>query len=282
MPAVALGQPGMLPNAWLPGPSEQGTMAAQSPNGRRACLPATTMPATTGCRPGTLASRWWTLPLARCLAPVRRSGGCARRASTTSSPIAAPPGSWCAALRGVWGGLVCVSAELRPDLGFGGRRGCRAHAGASSRDALADSLHHPCHALQMFYKKARVEYHPVGVVGAIVPWNYPFHNVLNPLTAAVFAGNAVVIKVGVGGWGAGALLCAELVGGRFQLCPGCCSDPGSAVGHADRRILLPLLPSPLRPPSLPSYPFFSPPTFHPPTPNRCPSMQRGRAWCTSA
>ena len=32
-------------------------------------------------------------------------------------------------------------------------------------------------------------------VGAIVPWNYPFHNVFNPLTAAVFAGNAIVIKV---------------------------------------------------------------------------------------
>ncbi|KAL6755042.1 Aldehyde/histidinol dehydrogenase [Haematococcus lacustris] len=46
-----------------------------------------------------------------------------------------------------------------------------------------------------FYKAPRVEYHPVGVVGAIVPWNYPFHNVLNPLTAAVFAGNALVIKV---------------------------------------------------------------------------------------
>lgn len=48
---------------------------------------------------------------------------------------------------------------------------------------------------QMFYKLARVEYHPVGVVGAIVPWNYPFHNVFNPLTAALFAGNALVIKV---------------------------------------------------------------------------------------
>lgn len=47
----------------------------------------------------------------------------------------------------------------------------------------------------MFYKAARVEYHPVGVVGAIVPWNYPFHNVFNPLTAALFAGNALVIKV---------------------------------------------------------------------------------------
>lgn len=47
----------------------------------------------------------------------------------------------------------------------------------------------------MFYKSARVEYHPLGIVGAIVPWNYPFHNVFNPLTAALFAGNALVIKV---------------------------------------------------------------------------------------
>lgn len=51
--------------------------------------------------------------------------------------------------------------------------------------------------MQMFYKAARVEYHPLGVVGAIVPWNYPFHNVFNPLTAALFAGNALVIKVGL-------------------------------------------------------------------------------------
>lgn len=35
-------------------------------------------------------------------------------------------------------------------------------------------------------------------VGAIVPWNYPFHNVFNPLSAAVFAGNAIVIKVSRG------------------------------------------------------------------------------------
>ena len=47
----------------------------------------------------------------------------------------------------------------------------------------------------MFYKKAWVEYVPVGVVGCIVPWNYPFHNVFNPLVAHLFAGNAVVIKV---------------------------------------------------------------------------------------
>lgn len=47
----------------------------------------------------------------------------------------------------------------------------------------------------MFYKSAWVEYVPVGVAAAIVPWNYPFHNVFNPLLANVFAGNAIVIKV---------------------------------------------------------------------------------------
>ena len=44
------------------------------------------------------------------------------------------------------------------------------------------------------HKTSRVEFHPVGVVGAIVPWNYPLHNVFNPLLAAVFAGNGIVIK----------------------------------------------------------------------------------------
>lgn len=40
-------------------------------------------------------------------------------------------------------------------------------------------------------------------VGAIVPWNYPFHNIFNPLTAAVFAGNSIVIKVSEhGSWSA--------------------------------------------------------------------------------
>ena len=49
--------------------------------------------------------------------------------------------------------------------------------------------------MQMFYKACHIEYEPLGVVGTIVPWNYPFHNIFNPLLAAVFAGNAIVIKV---------------------------------------------------------------------------------------
>jgi len=47
----------------------------------------------------------------------------------------------------------------------------------------------------MMMKTVHVEYDPVGVIGAIVPWNYPFHNVFNPVSAALFSGNAIVIKV---------------------------------------------------------------------------------------
>ena len=46
-----------------------------------------------------------------------------------------------------------------------------------------------------FYKAASVEWHPRGVLGAIVPWNYPFHNVFNPVSAALMAGDGIVVKV---------------------------------------------------------------------------------------
>jgi len=47
----------------------------------------------------------------------------------------------------------------------------------------------------MMTKSVSVSYEPFGVIGAIVPWNYPFHNVFNPLSASLFSGNAIVIKV---------------------------------------------------------------------------------------
>src|SRR5205085_1242549 len=36
--------------------------------------------------------------------------------------------------------------------------------------------------------------HPLGVVAAIIPWNYPFQNIINPVIPALMAGNAIVIK----------------------------------------------------------------------------------------
>jgi len=45
------------------------------------------------------------------------------------------------------------------------------------------------------HKKATTLYQPLGVIGVICPWNYPLQNVLGPTIPALFAGNAVVVKV---------------------------------------------------------------------------------------
>ncbi|MEZ4328313.1 MAG: aldehyde dehydrogenase family protein [Polyangiales bacterium] len=46
----------------------------------------------------------------------------------------------------------------------------------------------------LVHKRAQIEYHPAGVAGAILPWNYPFQNLLNPIITALMAGDAIVIK----------------------------------------------------------------------------------------
>ena len=48
--------------------------------------------------------------------------------------------------------------------------------------------------LLMAYKTNRVEYEPLGVVAALVSWNYPFHNLIGPMISAIFAGNGIVVK----------------------------------------------------------------------------------------
>ena len=58
-------------------------------------------------------------------------------------------------------------------------------------------------------RRARIEYHPLGVVAAIIPWNYPLQNIMNPAIPALMAGNAIVMQaVGVGGVVERALLSA--------------------------------------------------------------------------
>lgn len=46
----------------------------------------------------------------------------------------------------------------------------------------------------LMHKRARLEFHPLGVVGAIVPWNYPLQNIMNPAIPALMAGNGFVVK----------------------------------------------------------------------------------------
>lgn len=41
---------------------------------------------------------------------------------------------------------------------------------------------------------SQVHYQALGTVLALVSWNYSFHNLLSPILAALFAGNAVVVK----------------------------------------------------------------------------------------
>jgi acyl-CoA reductase-like NAD-dependent aldehyde dehydrogenase len=47
----------------------------------------------------------------------------------------------------------------------------------------------------LVHKKATIEFHPLGAVGIIAPWNFPFQNILGPTIPALFAGNAALIKV---------------------------------------------------------------------------------------
>ncbi|KAK1218368.1 Meiotic Sister-Chromatid recombination aldehyde dehydrogenase [Marasmius sp. AFHP31] len=44
------------------------------------------------------------------------------------------------------------------------------------------------------YKDAYVHYEPLGVVAALVSWNYPLHNAWSPILAAIFSGNGIVLK----------------------------------------------------------------------------------------
>jgi succinate-semialdehyde dehydrogenase/glutarate-semialdehyde dehydrogenase len=50
----------------------------------------------------------------------------------------------------------------------------------------------PLHLLKT--KKLRISYRPLGVVGIITPWNFPFMLALNPVAQALMAGNAVLLK----------------------------------------------------------------------------------------
>ena len=49
-------------------------------------------------------------------------------------------------------------------------------------------------SLEFMPARARILYQPLGVVGIISPWNYPFQLALMPLVAALAAGNRVMLK----------------------------------------------------------------------------------------
>ncbi|GAH57892.1 unnamed protein product, partial [marine sediment metagenome] len=42
--------------------------------------------------------------------------------------------------------------------------------------------------------RAHIEYQPLGVVGVMAPWNYPFSLALMPLATSIAAGNRTMLK----------------------------------------------------------------------------------------
>jgi acyl-CoA reductase-like NAD-dependent aldehyde dehydrogenase len=80
-------------------------------------------------------------------------------------------------------------------------------------EALAAELISSCDAMQFYAKRAKriladrtvpvhlikskrlkISYQPLGVIGIITPWNFPFILAINPTIQALMAGNAVVLK----------------------------------------------------------------------------------------
>ncbi|KAG0335237.1 Meiotic Sister-Chromatid recombination aldehyde dehydrogenase [Podila humilis] len=80
---------------------------------------------------------------------------------------------------GKFGEILTTCERIRWTLAYG-------------EEALKDEYRDP--GLLMFYKSAKVEYKPMGVVAALVSWNYPFHNTFGPMITALFAGNGILIK----------------------------------------------------------------------------------------
>ncbi|KAL0947454.1 hypothetical protein HGRIS_013561 [Hohenbuehelia grisea] len=86
----------------------------------------------------------------------------------------------------------------------------------------------------LFYKKSEVHYDPLGVVAAVVSWNYPLHNAWSPILAGIFAGNGVVLKcsekvIWSTGWFVGAISeCLRACGHSPELVQVVCCYPEEA------------------------------------------------------
>ena len=80
---------------------------------------------------------------------------------------------------------------------------------------------------------AQVIYQPLGVVGIIVPWNYPLYLAIGPLTAALAAGNRAMIKMSESTPATAAAL-ADLLANVFppEQVAVCCGETEIAVAFA--------------------------------------------------
>jgi len=62
--------------------------------------------------------------------------------------------------------------------------------------------------------RSRVMFQPLGLVGIVVPWNYPIYLAIGPMASALAAGNRVLVKMSESAPATGALF-AKLVSNRF-------------------------------------------------------------------
>ncbi|KAI9249046.1 Aldehyde/histidinol dehydrogenase [Sporodiniella umbellata] len=62
----------------------------------------------------------------------------------------------------------------------------------NGESVLAEDYRSP--GLMMLYKHAKIVYEPMGVVSALVSWNYPFHNAVGPVISALMSGNGMIVK----------------------------------------------------------------------------------------
>lgn len=64
----------------------------------------------------------------------------------------------------------------------------------NGENALKTSKRPGSSNILMSYKSGEVRYEPLGVVSAMVSWNYPLHNLMGPVAASLMTGNGLVVK----------------------------------------------------------------------------------------
>lgn len=96
-----------------------------------------------------------------------------------------------------------IADVISADFGYRSRRETLLAEVFTTRASIRYSLRHlprwmkqkrvPV-GLELQRGRARILFQPVGVVGIISPWNYPFQLAIAPLAAALAAGNRVILK----------------------------------------------------------------------------------------